>query len=179
MNLNYALLLMVFILLALSACRPVILSQQQATAIAFVQSEETIGRQAAENAAMALCNVDFTRGQQSYQLQVCAQSTQMGCRILTLQIGETWKNFKLSYPVPRLVCEIRSSQLLEESRQFNLSVQYWQVKLRGTEGWPQPTADREYWLQVARENGNWKLNRVLVLDEVRYYAALQSDSGNG
>lgn len=179
MNQNSTLMLVFFILLTLSACRPVLLSQQQATAVAFAVSEQALGRQAAETAAMALCNVNFTWGMQNYQNQVCGQATKMGCQVLSLQIGETWKNFNLTYPVPKLVCETRSSKLLEESRQFNLPVQFWQVSLHGTEGWPQDSTEREYWLQVARENGAWKLNRVLVMDEVRYYAAMQSASGNG
>ena len=64
--------------------------------------------------------------------------------------------------------------LLAESRQFGLLVKYWLVKLQGKDGWPKGTPKREYWLQVAEENGNWKLNRILVLDEIRYYSVLEA-----
>ena len=58
-----------------------------------------------------------------------------------------------------------------------MRVQYWQVNLQGTKGWSASSNDREYWLQVAEENSNWKLNRVLTSDEVAYYLAIDSMSG--
>lgn len=161
-------------LLLLSACKPVLLEQQQATATSFSRSEQELGRQVAEQSAAALCNVDFKTGKDAYKTSICALATQMGCRLISTQIDETWESFSKAYPVTRLTCEFRSSQFLEESRQFGLPVQYWQVKLAAGEGWPKDTSQREYWLQVAREDGAWKLNRVLVLDEIRYYALLQS-----
>lgn len=180
MNTQIFTILALFLLLLISgACRPVILEQQQATATAFANSEFALGRQSAETAAMALCNVDFQAGSTAYQQSVCAVSTQIGCQLLSDQIGQSWHDFSRTYPVPRLLCELRSSRQLEESRQFGLAVQYWLLKLHGSEGWPQENAEREYWLQVARENGKWKLNRILVPDEVRYYTSLMSIGTTG
>jgi hypothetical protein len=157
-----------------SACKPVLIEQQQATATAFERSVLELGKQSAEQSAMLFCNVDFKKGKEEYQKKVCAQATSMGCRIISTQIDATWKSFQAAYPAPSLVCELQSSQLLEQSQQFGVLVQYWLVKLQGKDGWPKNTPAREYWLQLAEENGNWKLNRVLVLDEIRYYAALEA-----
>jgi hypothetical protein len=165
---------LLLVLIALSACKPVLLEQQQATATSFSRSEQELGRQAAEKGAAALCNVEFKAGKDAYKNSICVLATQMGCRLVSTQIEETWESFSKAYPVTQLGCEFRSSQFLEESFQFGLPVQYWQVKLAAGEGWPKDTPEREYWLQVAREDGTWKLNRVLVLDEIRYYALLQS-----
>ena len=171
---------MLFLLLfILGACRPVVLAQQQATATAFIESEQVLGRHSAELAAFALCNVDFKAGSAAYQKSICDLSTRMGCQLLSDQIAQSWQDFTRAYPVPRLVCELRSSRLLEESRQFGLPVQYWLLRMHGSEGWPQTSAEREYWLQVARENGAWKLNRILVPDEVRYYSSLMSIESTG
>jgi len=169
-----ALLFTLLLAIVLSACKPVIREQQQATATAFESAVLELGRQSAEQSALLFCNVDFNLGKEEYQKKVCAQATPMGCRILSTQIDATWQSFTEAYPVPGLVCELLSSQLLEESRQFGLAVQYWLVKLQGKEGWPKNTPTREYWLQVAEESGNWKLNRVMVLDEIRYYSVLEA-----
>lgn len=169
-----ALLFALFLAAVISACKPVIPEQQQATATAFERSVLELGKQVAEQSAMVLCNVDFKKGKEEYQKNICARATPMGCQILSNQMDETWQSFMTAYPVSRLVCELQSSQLLEESRQFGLPVQFWLVKLQGKEGWMKGTPTREYWLQVAEENGNWKLNRVLVLDEIRYYSALEA-----
>jgi len=174
MNKFLVLLPAIFLAAAFGACKPVIIEQQQATATAYEGSVLELGKQSAEQSAMLFCNVDFKMGKEEYQKKVCAQATPMGCRILSTQIDATWQSFKAAYPVPSLVCELQSSQLLEESRQFGLAVQYWLVKLQGKDGWPKGTPNREYWLQVAEENGNWKLNRVLVLDEIRYYSVLEA-----
>lgn len=177
---NQSLLYLFFLLLVLvTACRPVVLEQQQATATAFARSELMLGRQSAESAALALCNVDFQAGSAAYQKSICGLSTRLGCQLLSDQIAQSWQDFTLAYPVPRLTCELRSSRLLEESRQFGLPVQYWLLKLHGEEGWTHENAEREYWLQVARENGHWKLNRILVADEVRYYTSLLSIETTG
>ena len=169
-----ALLFALFLATVFSACKPVSIEQQQATATAFERSALELGKQAAEQSAIFLCNVDFKKGKEEYQKNICARATPMGCQILSIQMDEIWQSFITAYPVPRLVCELQSSQLLEESRQFGLPVQYWLVKLQAKEGWVKDTPIREYWLQVAEENGNWKLNRVLVLDEIRYYSALEA-----
>jgi hypothetical protein len=174
MNKLAPLSLALFLMIAVSACKPVLLEQQQATATAFERSELELGKQAAEQSAMLFCNVDFEKGKEDYRQKICAQATTMGCRILSTQMDETWQGFIEAYPVPHLVCELQSSQLLEESRQFGLPVQYWLVKLQGKEGWPKSTPKREYWLQVAEENSMWKLNRVLVLDEIRYYSIIEA-----
>ena len=166
-----------FLAAVVSACKPVIIEQQRATATAFERSVHELGKQSAEQSAMLFCNVDFKMGKEEYLKKVCAQATPMGCRILSTQIEKTWQIFTEAYPVPGLVCELRSSHLLEASFQFGLPVQYWLVKLQGKDGWPKNTAIREYWLQVAEENGNWKLNRVLVLDEIRYYSVLEEAKG--
>jgi hypothetical protein len=174
MNKFFTLFPALFLAAVVCACKPVIIEQQRATATAFARSVLELGKQSAEQSAMLFCNVDFKMGKEEYLKKVCAEATPMGCRILSTQIEDTWQSFTAAYPAPGLVCELRSSQLLEESRQFGLPVQYWLVKLLGKDGWPKNTAIREYWLQVAEENGNWKLNRVLVLDEIRYYSALEA-----
>jgi hypothetical protein len=175
MNRLSFLILGLLFLMAVSACKPVLLEQQQATATAFVRSDLELGRQAAEQSALVLCNVDFKQGKAAYQKSICDLSTEMGCRMLSTQVDETWESFSRAYPVPNLACELRSSQLLEESRQFGLPVQYRLVTLHGMDGWPKDVPEHEYWLQVAKENGAWKLNRVLVLDEARYYSILQTN----
>jgi hypothetical protein len=56
-------------------------------------------------------------------------------------------------------------------------VQYWQINLVGTEGWAPSAKNREYWVQVAEEQGLWKFNRVLTNDEIAMYLTIEGMAG--
>ena len=167
-------ILSLFLLMIVCSCKPVSLEEQRVIATAFVQDEITNGQKAAEQGAMALCNIDLDQGKEAYQQKVCEQTTPTGCQVISIQIDDVWQDFTTTYQLPRLTCELKTSQLLEESRQFGMQVQFWLVKLEGKEYEPQNSSDREYWLQVALQDGSWKLNRILLVDEIRYYAVVES-----
>ena len=163
--------------LLLAGCKPVLIEQQRATATAYVQSELLKSRQAAEKSAMALCNIDIQAGKESYKEQVCEEASDLGCQIIKDQIETTWEEFTRSNTSQRLTCELQSGQLLEETRQFNEPVKNWLVKLEGKEGWPEDRRLREYWLQVSNNNGAWKLNRILSINEIRFYNTVKVIQG--
>ena len=161
-------------LILLSACQPVSIYTQRATATAYSSEYMTSAMQAAENGAMALCNIDFNAGGETYLEQICAVSTDLGCAFYGDQVPDVWNDLARSYTSDILECEVGTSRLLEEGEQFGMRVQYWHLNLVGTKGWTEGARNREYWVQVAEENSNWKLNRILTSDEVAYYLAIDS-----
>ncbi|HUV16596.1 MAG TPA: hypothetical protein VMW28_08560 [Pelolinea sp.] len=170
------LLVTVATVLAVS-CQPVSRHTQRATATAYAASYMTSAMEAAENGALALCNIDFSSGGETYIEDVCAASTQIGCKFFTTQIADAWNDLERSYSSDRLGCITGTSRFLEEGRQFGMLVQFWQINLVGTDGWSSSAKNREYWLQVAEENGRWKLNRVMTGDEVEVYLTIDSMAG--
>jgi hypothetical protein len=163
-------------LILVSGCQPVSIYTQRATATAYSADYMTTAMQAAEDGAMALCNIDFNAKADGYIQQVCDASTQLGCEFFTNQIDQAWNDLERATSSDVLECTPVTSRFLDEGEQFGMRVQFWQVNLKGTKGWSAGSSDREYWLQVAEENSNWKLNRVLTSDEVAYYLAIDSMS---
>lgn len=174
MNKKIVILSFIILIAALISCSSVSIEEQRVVATAYVEVEMEQAKTAAEQAALSLCNVDLSAGMATYQQKICALATQAGCQIISDQIKGVWQNFQTAYQIPQLNCELVKSQLIEETRQFGMDVQFWQVKLNGENYAPQNSSEREYWLQVANENGQWKLNRVLLVDEIRYYLASDS-----
>ncbi len=173
MKKTFAVAFMIIAVLFAASCQPVSRNSQRATATAYAVAYMNTAMQAAETGALALCNIDFKAGGEKYVENVCEVSTQAGCSFFTSQIAENWGDLARSYSAERLECKAGTSRFLEEGRQFGMLVQYWQVNLLGTAGWPSNTNNREYWVQVAEENGLWKLNRVLTTDEVDFYNAIE------
>ncbi len=165
------------VLVTITACQPVSIYNQRATATAYSSDYMTTAMRAAEDGAMALCNLDFDAGPEAYEEQICENSTQLGCAFFMKQVAEAWADLARAYSADQLECELSTSRFLEEGQQFGMLTQYWQVNLQGTKGWSTGEKNREYWLQVAEENGQWKLNRVLTSDEVAYYLAIDSMQG--
>ena len=159
------------------ACQPVSLRNQRATATAYAVSFMTDAMAAAENGAMALCNIDFEAGKNAYLENVCAVSTRPGCEYYRNKIADSWRDLDRSYTSNRLGCVKGTSRFLEVGNQFGMNVQYWQISLQGTEGWGADSGSREYWLQVAEENSAWMLNRVLTGDEVAFYLTIEAMAG--
>jgi len=155
------------------SCQPVSRNSQRATATAYAVAYMNTAMQAAETGALALCNIDFAEGGEQYVENVCEVSTQAGCTFFTSQIAAAWNDLARSYSSERMECKAATSRFVEEGRQFGMLVQYWQINLLGTAGWPSNAKNREYWVQVAEENGLWKLNRVLTTDEVDFYTAIE------
>ena len=121
-------------------------------------------------------DVETVQGAQSKMVQ--EKEAMLGeLTSLTSQINQAWNDLERAYSSDVLECTPATSRFLDEGEQFGMRVQYWQVNLQGTKGWSASSNDREYWLQVAEENSNWKLNRVLTSDEVAYYLAIDSMSG--
>lgn len=176
-NLLVSLLFVTAILILAISCQPVSRHNQRETATAYAVSYMTDAMAAAENGALALCNIDFETGKDAYLGNVCAVTTSLGCEFFTKQINDAWNDLDRSYTSNRLGCMTGTSGFLEEGNQFGMRVQYWQVNLQGTEGWGADSGSREYWMQVAEENGNWKLNRVLTGDEVAFYLAIEAMAG--
>ncbi len=164
-------------LILISGCQPVSIYTQRATATAYSADYMTTAMQAAEDGAMALCNIDFDAKADGYVQQVCDATTQLGCEFFTNQINQAWNDLERATSSDVLECTPATSRFLDEGEQFGMRVQYWQVNLQGTKGWSESSKNREYWLQVAEENSQWKLNRVLTSDEIAYYMAVDSMSG--
>lgn len=164
-----------FILIAVfvTACQPTSVYTQRATATAYSTDYMVSAMQAAENGAMALCNIDFDAGPETYLDEVCLASTALGCAFYTNQVAEVWEDLRRSYSSDVLECAVGTSRFLDEGQQFGMRVQYWEVLLQGTTGWT-GNKNREYWLQVAEENSNWKLNRVLTSDEIAFYLTIDT-----
>lgn len=171
------LLIVTAMMLLAVSCQPVSRHTQRATATAYAASYMNSAMEAAENGALALCNIDFTEGVESYVEEVCDASTQIGCEFFSTQIADAWNDLERSYSSDRLGCITGTSKFLEEGKQFGMLVQYWQINLAGTEGWSSSAKNREYWLQVAEESGRWKLNRVLTGDEVEFYLTIDAMAG--
>lgn len=174
-----AIVMLILILTALlaTACQPVSRHTQRATATAYAADYMNSAMQAAEEGALALCNIDFEEGAEKYVEDVCAASTQTGCKFFMTQIADAWNDLERSTSSDRLECVTGTSKFLEEGKQFGMLVQYWQINLVGHEGWSSGAKNREYWIQVAEENGRWKLNRVLTGDEVEFYQTIETMVG--
>ena len=147
---------------------------QRATATAYSADYMTSAMQAAEDGAMALCNIDFEDGPQVYLDDICSASTDLGCSFYSGRIADGWTDLERSYNSDLLECVVGTSRFLEEGQQFGMRVQYWLINLQGTTGWTDSTRNREYWLQVAEENSNWKLNRVLTNEEIAFYLSVDT-----
>ena len=160
------------IMVAATACQPTSIYTQRATATAYSTNYMISAMQAAENGAMALCNIDFDTGPEAYLDEVCSATTDLGCTFYTDQVAAVWEDLTRSYSSDVLECVVGTSRFLDEGEQFGMRVQYWLVNLEGTTGWTNSSRNREYWLQVAEENSNWKLNRVLTSDEIAYYISI-------
>lgn len=167
-------LLALIIPVLLAGCSTVSIYAQRATATAYSAEYMTTAMQAAESGAMALCNIDFTAGRQAYIDQICAAASALGCSFFTNQVNQAWADLERAYSANVLECQPATSRFLEEGQQFGMHVQYWLVTLKGTKGWSAGSSSREYWLQVAEENSNWKLNRVLTSDEIAFYLTIDS-----
>jgi len=162
------------VLIVLTACQPVSIYTQRATATAYATDYMVSAMQAAEDGAMALCNINFDEGPEAYLQAICDASTDLGCTYFGSQIAEGWGDLERSYNSDLLECVVGTSRFLEEGQQFGMNVQYWQVNLQGTTGWSNSNRSREYWLQVAEESSNWKLNRVLTSEEIAFYKTIDS-----
>jgi hypothetical protein len=141
-NASIFLLAIIFSLTFLAGCRPVSIYTQRATATAYAADYMTTAMQAAEDGALALCNIDFDSGEQAYVDQLCANSTTLGCQFFTDQLKQSWSDLKRAYTADTLVCIPATSRFLEEGEQFGMRVQYWQVTLKGTRGWPEGSQSR-------------------------------------
>ena len=161
-----------FVLVAATACQPTSIYTQRATATAYSTDYMISAMQAAENGAMALCNIDFDAGPKTYLDEICSTTTDLGCTFYTDQVAAVWEDLTRAYSSDVLECVVGTSRFLDEGEQYGMRVQYWLVNLEGTTGWSNSSRNREYWLQVAEENSNWKLNRVLTSDEIAYYISI-------
>lgn len=159
------------------SCQPVSRHTQRATATAYAASYMNDAMQAAEQGALALCNIDFTAGGEQYLQAICDVSTQPACEFFKTRIAETWADLARSMSAEQLKCIPGTSRFLEEGSQFGRAVQFWKVNLVGTEGWTSSASNREYWVQVTEENGSWRLNRVLTGDEVAFYQTIDQMAG--
>ncbi len=171
---KYVLIILSLVTMAITACQPTSIYTQRATATAYSADYMVSAMQAAENGAMALCNIDFDAGPEAYLDEICLASTALGCAYYSDQVAEVWEDLRRSYSSDLLECAIGTSRFLEEGQQFGMRVQYWEVLLQGTTGWSGSSNNREYWLQVAEENSNWKLNRVLTSDEIAFYLTIDT-----
>jgi hypothetical protein len=176
-NLLLTLLTAISILILAVSCQPISRNTQRATATAYAVSYMADAMAVAESSALALCNIDFKDGKDTYIENICAATTALGCKFFTRQVEGTWNDLDRTYSSDRLGCVAGTSRFLEEGTQFGMRVQYWQVNLQGTEGWGANSGSREYWLQVAEENSSWKLNRVLTGDEVAFYLTIEAMAG--
>jgi hypothetical protein len=165
------------IVLLVSSCQPVSRRSQRATATAYAASYMNKAMEAAESGALALCNIDFDKGPNEYLNEICNYSTEMGCEYFSSQIAGYWNELDRSLNSNKVECITGTSRFLEEGRQFGYLVQYWQINLVGTEGWAPSAKNREYWVQVAEEQGLWKFNRVLTNDEIAMYLTIEGMAG--
>ena len=153
----------------LIGCSKVTLAEQQSTATAYEETSMIDAKEAAEAGALAFCNIDFTDGKEAYQEVICDVATTLGCDYYREELDDNWDVISDVYNTNRLVCELVSSELIEDSEQFGFQTQIWFVRLVGTIGWEENQSNRDYWVQIANEAGEWKLNRVLSLTEINYY----------
>ena len=165
------------IALIASSCQPVSRRSQRATATAYAASYMTKAMEAAENGALALCNIDFSKGPDEYIEEICNYSTEAGCKFFQNHIDGYWTELDRSLNSNQVKCITGRSRFLEEGRQFGFLVQNWQINLVGTEGWAPSAKNREYWVQVAEEHGLWKFNRVLTNDEIAMYLTIEGMAG--
>jgi len=166
----------VLCLVALSCgCSPVYLTSQRATATAYADVSMNKAMQAAEQSALTLCEIDFSFSQQTYIDAVCALSTVYGCKVFEKQIADSWETLEDTFSADRLACEQPRSMLVEEGVQFGQRIQVWRVELQGTIGWPQDQKERQYWLQISEQDGEWRLNRLVSSEEIAIYLALEID----
>jgi len=165
------------IILLVTSCQPVSKRSQRATATAYAAAYMNKAMEAAENGALALCNIDFNNGAEEYLNNICSSSTEVGCKLFSGQIEFYWNELDRSLNSEKVECITGTSRFLEEGRQFGLLVQYWQINLVGTEGWAPSAKNREYWVQVAEEHGLWKFNRVLTNDEIAMYLTIEGMAG--
>lgn len=173
-NSKIALAASLMTLVLMAACQPVSIYTQRATATAYSSDYMTSAMQAAENGAMALCNINFDAGAEVYLDRICEASTDLGCSFYGDQVPDVWSDLERAYSSDVLECVVGTSRLLEEGEQFGMRVQYWHLNLQGTKGWVDSAKNRDYWVQVAEENSNWKLNRILTSDEIAYYLTIDS-----
>lgn len=157
------------IILGMAGCRSVTIEEQRVTATAYAKASMVQAQESAETGAMAFCNIDFEDGIAAYKETLCDVTTTLGCSYYSTEIEKNWDTLIDMYDTDLLECEMVSSELLEESVQFGFPVQIWYIRLIGTTGWEQNQTNRNYWVQVANESGEWKLNRMLSLTEVEYY----------
>ncbi len=156
-------------ILLLIGCSKATLVEQQSMATAYEETSMVNAKDAAESGALAFCNIDFTVGKEEYQKVICDVTTELGCEYYRNELDDNWDAISDVYNTDKLECEIVSSELIEDSEQFGYQTQIWFVRLIGTVGWQQNQSNREYWIQIANENGKWKLNRILSLTEIYYY----------
>jgi hypothetical protein len=170
-------LVLITVLLLAAGCQPVSLNTQRATATAFAVDYMEKAMAAAETGALSLCNIDFKAGKSAYVEAICSASTQAGCAFFTRQVNGGWEDLDRAYTSEKLICESGTTRLLDEGLQFGMRTQYWQVNLNGTAGFGANDMNREYFVQVAEENSQWKLNRVLTSDEVAFYLTIEAMAG--
>ena len=161
-------------LMGIAGCKNITMEEQRSTATVFEQTSMLQAKEAAETGALVFCNIDFEKGKEAYKTMICEVTTTLGCNYLSSEIDNNWDALVTTYDTDALECEFVSSELIEESTQFGFPVQIWFVRLVGTVGWQDQT-NRDYWLQVANESGEWKLNRVLSLTEIQYYKERYQD----
>lgn len=157
------------VMAALIGCSKVTLAEQQSTATVYEETSMVNAKEAAETGALAFCNIDFTAGKEEYQDVICDVATTLGCDYYRNELDDSWDAITEVYNTDKLVCEFVSSELIEDSEQFGFQTQIWFVRLVGTVGWEQKQSNRDYWIQIANEDGEWKLNRILSLTEIDYY----------
>jgi len=160
--------------LMLSACQSNPSDGMQATATAYAQTSIQQAEQMAKDATLRLCQMDLGQNSEIYTQQLCEVTTEVGCRVLSIEISNQWEAMQARFQSQQLDCDIEEVKFIEDGEQFNLPVQTWWVKAKGTQGWADDDTIHDYFLQLAVEGGQWKLNRVLSDFEVRYYLAQSS-----
>lgn len=170
--------IIISIAVGVAGCKTVEITEQRSTATAYQKNSMLAAKGAAEAGALAFCNINFEGGLEAYKQSICSVTTSLGCEHYTQELDKSWDSIVDVYNTDALVCDFVSSELMEESTQFGFPVQVWFVRLIGTVGWPENQTNRDYWLQIAEESGEWKLNRMLSLTEIEYFQSRFQGSTN-
>ena len=163
------LIFLIGIVLWLAGCQKLSIEEQRALATQSQERSLLSAQEAVEASAHTLCNINFEEGKQKYIDALCTKTTNLACVYFTQEVDRDWDAMQNTYNTPKLVCEWVSSDFIEESVQFGFPVQVWFIRMVGTIGWPMDRNNRDYWLQMAYENGSWKLNRILSYVEISFY----------
>ncbi len=145
--------------------------QPVAAASVTTPDVDQLAQAAAVAGAQAFYNVDYQKGKQAWLDQLCAVSTNTGCTMdQNVIVPALWPQLEPAKTNTTVQVAVQEKVIEQTSPLGDIPQQVWKLNIELSAPWPvqeQPLTSFPALALVMRENGDWKFERFLTVDEVQ------------